>query len=115
MSIQFVCHINDIPEQGSKGFSLTDTDDESQQDFFIVNRGNEYFAYQNTCPHTGANLNWQPDVYLDFDNFYIQCAIHAARFEVETGLCVWGPCVNRSLIKVPIKIENQKIYLSLKS
>jgi len=108
MSNKFLCSIKDFNEEGCKGISLSD--DEEIQEIFIINRNNNYFAYKNRCPHTGASLNWQPDVFLDYDKFYIQCAIHAARFEVETGLCVWGPCVNQRLEKIDIKIINNDIF-----
>jgi len=137
MSNTFLCYKQDIPIDGCKGFALKKTESEKksettpdthqepdtqqeieiekqdeQQDIFIVNRESQYFAYKNSCPHTGASLNWQPNVFMDYDNFYIQCAIHAARFEVESGLCVWGPCVNRSLQKIKLKIVDDKIFLA---
>ncbi|MDH3326416.1 MAG: Rieske 2Fe-2S domain-containing protein [Gammaproteobacteria bacterium] len=127
MSDLFLCYIKDIPVDGCKGFTLSDDlssdlsntlpdnlpnkKDNNRQDIFIVNRNGNYFGYKNSCPHTGANLNWQPDIFMDYDNFYIQCSLHAARFEVESGYCVWGPCVNQSLQKRKLKIDGKKIYL----
>lgn len=108
----FLCNIDEIEQDATKGFNLGD--DKDEQTIFIVNRNNRFFAYKNFCPHTGANLNWQPDVYMDYDNLYIQCAIHGARFEVETGFCVWGPCANQSLIRVAIEVKDEKIYLAQK-
>ena len=131
MSNTFLCYKKEIPVDGCKGFTLekprpeenpenssatqqkedkTGEQDE-KQDIFIVNRDNQFYAYKNSCPHTGVSLNWQPNVFMDYDNFYIQCAIHAARFEVESGLCVWGPCVNRSLQKIKLEIIDDKIFL----
>jgi len=112
MSQVFLCETSDIPTNGCKGFNLSDPADNGSQDIFVVNRDEQYFAYKNTCPHTGASLNWQPDVFLDYDNFYIQCAIHAARFEVKSGLCVWGPCANQSLKKCELTIIDNKVYLT---
>jgi len=109
MTEKALCKISDINENSSKGFSFSEKEDE--QEIFIVKRDGEFYAYKNLCPHTGASLNWQADVFLDYDEFYIQCAIHGARFEVETGLCVWGPCVNRSLMTVDIEVRNDMIYL----
>ena len=104
-----LCFVDEIPEGTAKGFSLTS--DSQVQDIFLINRNNRFYAYKNSCPHTGVTLNWQPDVYLDFEEVYIQCAVHGARFEVETGFCVWGPCVNQSLEAIAIKVERNKIYL----
>lgn len=113
MSDLFLCKKQDIPKNSSKGFPLptSSKEDDANQDIFIVNRGGNFFAYKNKCPHTGASLNWLPDVFMDYDNFYIQCSIHAARFEVESGFCVWGPCANQSLMKIELKIIGDDIYL----
>lgn len=106
----FLCNTSDIAFDSSKGFALEKDDEE--QTVFIVNRNNHFYAYKNFCPHTGATLNWQSDAYMDYDNLYIQCSIHGARFEVETGFCVWGPCANQSLISVAIEVKDGKIYLT---
>ena len=106
---KILCDIADIADGTSKGFSLYDTSD--VQDIFIVNRDNQLYAYENHCPHTGVNLNWQADVFMDIENFYIQCAVHGARFNVDDGLCVWGPCVNQSLKPVKIEVQDGKVVL----
>jgi len=106
---QLLCSVDDIPEDGCKGFTINYQ--QRELDIFILKRSEKIFAYRNHCPHTGANLNWQPDTFMDYENLYIQCAIHGARFEVETGLCVWGPCVRQSLIKVKFHILENNIYL----
>ena len=103
-----LCSIKEIPPGECKGFSLTNSE---EQDMLIVNRNNRFYAYTNNCPHTTGPLNWQDDVFMDLENFYIMCSIHGARFEVETGLCVWGPCAKRSLTPVKIKIEDEQIFL----
>lgn len=104
----YLCKTSEIPIDTSKGFALEN--DNEEQTIFIINRNNQYYAYKNFCPHTGVPLNWQEDVYMDLDNLYIQCSIHGARFEVETGFCVWGPCVNQSLIPIDIEISHGKIF-----
>lgn len=104
-----LCATTDIPDNGSK--SLIITHENKRCDLFAVKRGGEIFVYHNHCPHTGASLNWQPDVFMDRDNEYIQCAIHGARFEVKTGVCIWGPCVSQRLTKADIIIEDSIVYL----
>ncbi len=104
----FLCSLDDIAEGQSKGFAVDG--EEGQQTVFRVRRHERVFAYKNICPHTGVSLNWQADEFMDFDGLYIQCATHGARFEVETGLCVWGPCVNQSLLPVKIQVRDNGIY-----
>ena len=104
-----LCNAADIPEGACKGFSLTS--DKRLQDIFIVHRNNQFYAYKNSCPHTGSRLNWQDDVFLDYEEKSIQCSLHGALFEIETGRCIWGPCLNQALEKVDISIRENKIFL----
>ena len=66
-------------------------------DGFLVRHGGRVLAYVDSCPHTGAPLNWEPDRFLDIDQRYIQCATHGALFRIDDGLCVQGPCAGQSL------------------
>ncbi|MDH5229222.1 MAG: Rieske (2Fe-2S) protein [Gammaproteobacteria bacterium] len=105
----FLCDLDAIPNHQAKSFTL----EINQQSIslFVVRRDDKFFAYKNSCPHTGVELNWQADQFLDLSNEYIQCAVHGARFRIEDGRCVWGPCLNQSLKSLSVKIENQRLML----
>ena len=103
-----LCSVDEIPENGSKSFQILQGYQEIS--IFITKRNKRLFTYKNHCPHTGAPLNWQPDTFMDRDGEYIQCSIHGAKFEVETGLCVWGPCATSHLIEIATTVENGNIY-----
>lgn len=79
---------------------------------FVVRQGDEIFAYINRCPHTGAPLDWSPHQFLNADGSYIICAMHGALFEIESGRCVAGPCVNQFLHKLEIKVVEGRVLLS---
>jgi nitrite reductase/ring-hydroxylating ferredoxin subunit len=49
--------------------------------------------------------------FLDIEGSLIQCAVHDARFLIETGECVFGPCPGQRLESLPIVIEDENIYL----
>ena len=104
-----LCDVNDIPEGACKGFSLTA--DDRIQDIFVVHKKHHFYAYKNSCPHTGSPLNWQDDVFLDYEENNIQCSLHSAIFEIDTGRCIWGPCLHQALEKVHIYIRENKICL----
>jgi nitrite reductase/ring-hydroxylating ferredoxin subunit len=98
--------LEQMEDPGSKGMTL-DRNGEVMEAFVIKKEGG-FFAYINHCPHTGVPLDWVPDQFLNRDKSHIQCAMHGALFEIETGLCVHGPCINRRLESVPL---NQVIKL----
>lgn len=54
-------------------------------------------AYENHCPHAGGPLNLFPDVFIAPDGRHLICTRHAARFTFDSGKCVDGPCVGKSL------------------
>lgn len=78
---------------------------------FVININNHFFAYYNRCPHTGVTLNWQENQFFDIENHFIQCSTHGALFRFEDGYCVRGPCVGAKLQSLPIKIENNEVYV----
>jgi len=65
--------------------------------FFVREKDMTLRAYKNSCPHTGAPLNWTPDQFLTRAGLYIQCSIHGAMFKIETGECFAGPCSGKFL------------------
>ncbi len=106
---KLVCQMHALPESASRGFVL-EVNGETV-DLFLVRLGQAVFAYRNSCPHTGGPLDWMPDQFLNMDADLIQCATHDALFQIETGLCVSGPCTGERLTAVKIVIENDAIWL----
>ncbi len=101
----YLCDIDDIADPGAKGLRLGD------RSLFAVKQRGEVYVYQNRCPHIGVELHWQEDQFLDIDETLIQCATHGALFIIETGECVSGPCIGRSLEAVTSRVDNGKLYL----
>ena len=104
-----LCTSAELAENGEKGISLYHAD---EQIVLLIRREGQVYAYRNHCPHTGVELNWQPDQFLDNEGFYIQCSVHGAKFEVETGLCVSGPCADQSLLPVSVEEVDGNICTS---
>jgi nitrite reductase/ring-hydroxylating ferredoxin subunit len=95
--------ISSIPDQGSKGLSVKFGDTEIK--VVVVRLGREIYCYQNACPHTGVNLDWTPDQFLDVSGKLIQCATHGALFQIRDGYCLSGPCSGAYLKALKVKIE----------
>ncbi|MCZ6566622.1 MAG: Rieske (2Fe-2S) protein [Gammaproteobacteria bacterium] len=93
----------------SKG--LTVIVEEMQLTIFVVKKDKQIFVYENSCPHTQGPLDWVPDNFLDGNQKFIMCANHGALFQINDGLCVYGPCKSQSLRALPFEIENGEVYL----
>ena len=104
-----ICPLERLSDPGSYGFSLEIAG--SRIDGFVVRRDGDCYAYRNSCPHTGSPLDWVEHQFLDLDGELIQCAVHDARFLIDTGECILGPCPGASLESLPIRIADGNIYL----
>lgn len=105
-----ICALERIADPGSFGFCFERG--ERRVHGFVVRRGDEFFAYRNSCPHTGSPLDWVDHQFLDRDGALIQCATHDALFLIESGECILGPCAGASLEALPIEVEGGMVYLS---
>ena len=93
----------------SKAYTLNIND--KLLNLFVVHYHGKFYAYENHCPHTGIELNWQPDQFLDITGQRIQCATHGALFRINDGLCEWGPCLGQRLRPLTIDVQNDELIL----
>jgi nitrite reductase/ring-hydroxylating ferredoxin subunit len=105
-----ICALADIPEEGSRGFTLG-TGDWPLRGFLVRLREREVRAYVNHCPHAGHPLNLQPNQFLTQDRSLILCNSHGALFEKGTGYCVAGPCAGRSLECIAVEVIDGYVLL----
>lgn len=99
-----LCSTAEIDDPGSRGFEIGEG--RKARQLFVVHRDGAFHGYVNSCPHTGVNLEWQEDRFLDMEGAFIQCATHDALFEIDTGLCIAGPCAGDRLTPVELAIED---------
>ena len=100
-----LCHINDLAENQSKGFTV------DEQLIFAVKKYGNIHIYKNSCPHLGIQLEMMPDQFLDATRSLIMCSMHGALFRIEDGYCISGPCLDRSLQSIPFDIVDEHIVL----
>ena len=96
-----LCHVDEIPYRTARGF---DPFGEGRDALFVVRRGDMLKAYRNSCPHQAASLPWRKNAYLNADSTRIVCHAHGAQFDINTGECVLGPALGRSLEPVEIAV-----------
>lgn len=111
-----ICGRKEIGDRRGKSFPLMRRWDDGKLrpwDVFIVRKGKEYFAYENSCPHTGQRLDWEKN------NFYepnymkvLMCGKHGAEFDVETGVCTKGPCQGQRLTSILCLVDEDDVCLT---
>jgi nitrite reductase/ring-hydroxylating ferredoxin subunit len=107
---QKICDLSSLSEQSCREFTVQNAAQE--KDAFLVYVNQQCYAYENSCPHTGVNLNWQKEQFFSLDGLFLECCMHGALFEPETGLCVRGPCQGSNLKPINIVIDNESVYVS---
>ncbi len=81
--------------------------------FVVREETGDLKAYLNSCPHTGAPLNWTPDQFLTRSGRYIQCSIHGAMFLSGSGECFSGPCSGQFLKALTVVEQAGYAYIRL--
>jgi nitrite reductase/ring-hydroxylating ferredoxin subunit len=101
-----LCHVDDLPEGTARGFHPNRQGEDS---LIVVRHGSGVHVYLNDCPHQHRPLGWRKDRFLSADREYLVCFAHGARFEIERGYCVSGPCLGASLTRVPHRVDHRGV------
>lgn len=102
-----LCALTQIADPGAIELSWGDCD--WPLSLFIVRRGPAVFGFLNRCPHAGHELNLKSDEFLTRDGELIMCRSHGARFRIEDGLCVLGPCPGAYLQGFAVAVEEEAV------
>lgn len=111
MSSVVLCRADEIAEGQARGFLVGDGI--ARRDVILVRRDDVLRAYVNSCPHQGTPLETFPDKFLNEDGSLLVCSTHGARFRVEDGLCVSGPCAGKSLRAIACALEDGVVVVDL--
>lgn len=77
---------------------------------FVVNYDGTLYAYVNRCRHVPMSMDWIENRFLTEDGRYIMCATHGACYEPDTGACIDGPALGKSLISIPLSVLDDDVY-----
>jgi len=98
----------------SRAFDINLGDKGACSGFLLREENMTLRAYKNSCPHTGAPLNWMPDQFLTRGGLYVQCSIHGAMFKTENGECFAGPCSGKFLKALRFIEQEGMSYIDLR-
>ena len=104
-----ICKFSDLTESLARGYTVTHKGEEIA--IILISINGTVFAYRNSCPHTGVNLEWMPDEFMDISGKLLQCATHGALFRPKDGFCLHGPCAGGKLNAVKVAVVDQEIHL----
>lgn len=105
-----LCTLDDLSATGAKGVTLGVLP--HIREIVVVQTADGVRAYANRCPHMYSTLETFPDRFLDETRDHLVCSTHGARFRMQNGYCVSGPCEGYSLEPVAIRLEGSRIILA---
>lgn len=108
-----ICRFDELADPDSREFRSGEGDWPFKG--FIVRKGSDIYAYQNVCMHVGHPLNWQPHKFLTPAGDKIICASHGALYEIESGVCVAGPCPGKTLRAVAVQVRDGDVVVNAPS
>jgi nitrite reductase/ring-hydroxylating ferredoxin subunit len=110
-----ICPVKSIERGEAKAFSLSRVDEEGGARPFsiVVIRTNDdgVVGYINSCPHARIWLNFGAGEFFNADRTLLKCGRHGSLFEIETGVCVEGPCSGKSLEPIALAVVDDEICL----
>ncbi len=80
---------------------------------FVVNFRGELHAWVNRCRHVPLTMDWVENRFLDASRDFIVCGTHGALYRPDTGECVEGPPLGRALLRVPLRVDGDRIIATV--
>lgn len=108
--VSFLCRSDALAEGAAKGITLGTG--LAQWEILLVRKNGALFGYVNSCPHQGTPLETFADRFFTEDKSLLLCSTHGARFRIEDGFCVGGPCFGKRLAPLAIREEQGEIHLA---
>lgn len=81
------------------------------EEAFLVRYRDQYHAYVNRCRHVHIALDYDDNDFFTTDGEFLVCKNHGAVYLPGTGECACGPCDGRSLIRLPLQIQDMLVIL----
>ncbi len=110
-----ICSTNQIADAHGIGFALMkkDTTGEPKPWHIIITRkGNNFYGFENVCPHQGERLDSRPGHFMDEEENFLECGVHRAKFDMDTGECFIGPCQGKGLPKLQLVIDDGDVCVT---
>ena len=110
-----ICRTVEIDDRDVKGFVLMREGENGEPKpwpIMITRKCNQFYGYENACPHQGERLDTTPGQFLDEDENFITCGNHQAQFDPDTGECFIGPCKGERLTPINLVIDDGDVCLT---
>lgn len=106
----YLCTLSDVADDEVVEFTFGELK-KNQFRMFVYNDNGVLRAYMNMCPHFDVPLNVEPGEMFTSDRSQFMCMVHYAKFNLDDGHCIDGPCEGLGLESVPLSINDGQVYI----
>ncbi|WP_436936091.1 Rieske (2Fe-2S) protein [Halovenus marina] len=104
-----IAALDEIPEDSSLLITVRDGFD--REEAILVRHDEGVLAVKNSCPHwTDVRLDSGSGATVRDDE--LVCAKHGATFEVDSGVCTYGPCEGAQIEPLSVTVSDDDVYLT---
>jgi nitrite reductase/ring-hydroxylating ferredoxin subunit len=111
-----ICGTNEIADAVGIGFTLMKKEPNGEPKpwhILIARKGKNFYGYENACPHQGERLDINnPGHFMDEDENFLECGVHQAKFDLDTGKCFIGPCQGKSLPTLQLVVDDGDLCIT---
>ena len=110
-----ICQTGEIEDGDASGFLLMrieETGEPKPWPILITRKGNNFYGFENACPHKGERLDAETGHFLDEEGNFLTCGHHQAQFDLDTGHCFIGPCQGKKLKSIEIVIDDGDVCVT---
>ncbi|WP_063828197.1 Rieske (2Fe-2S) protein [Bradyrhizobium sp. ORS 285] len=110
-----ICATYEVDDGTARGFVLQRREADGSAKpwpILVTRKGNNFYGFENACPHQGARLDKIPGEFMDEEGNFLVCGQHGAQFDLDTGQCFIGPCQGKALLPITLVIDDGDICLS---
>ncbi len=110
-----ICQNGEIDDGQARGFSLMrieSTGEPKPWNILITRKGNQFFGFENACPHMNERLDATPGEFLDEEGNFLTCGQHGAQFDLDTGECFIGPCQGKKLPPITVIVDDGDVCIT---
>jgi len=110
-----VCQTYQIEDGLASGFVLMRAEESGEAKpwpILITRKGNNFYGFENSCPHQGSRLDTTPGQFMDEEGNFISCGKHHAQFDLDSGECFIGPCQGHRLTPIGLVIDDGDVCVT---